>query len=124
MTEQLSLIELQAVEPSTGPARARDLLWDVLDEQFGPVSNDAERGRRNKALTYIRQSVNVEHVSEQTEDMADDLRRRIIRAKRGWSNRVNVTPTSVAANWTMLGSTEQAAALTPAEILALPDELL
>jgi hypothetical protein len=36
--------------------RPRDLIWDALEEHFGPVSNDANRGLRNAAVKLLRQS--------------------------------------------------------------------
>ena len=38
-------------------ARTRDPVWDALAAEFGDATNDADRGRRNKACALLRQTL-------------------------------------------------------------------
>lgn len=78
---------------AAGAGRTRDPLWEVLAEELGPVTNDAERGRRNKALKLLRQS----------EATPDELRGRIVAARIRWNGEAEVTAMGIATNWSDLG---------------------
>lgn len=51
-------------EPLLAPARA-DAVWDALVLLFGEPSNDNERGKRNKAVKLIKQSLNGGYVGDE-----------------------------------------------------------
>lgn len=36
--------------------RARDIVWDTLEELFGPCRTSTERGRRNRAVRELREA--------------------------------------------------------------------
>lgn len=93
------------------PARARDLLWDLFDAECGEVTNAAERGRRNRALGQIRESLGLARVADVTDMHVHEVRTRIRRARATWGGKP-VEAHSVAVNWRALGSDASAATLT------------
>lgn len=42
--------------------RPADPIWDALTDEFGAVSNDADRARRNQACKLIRQTLTTHHI--------------------------------------------------------------
>ena len=84
---------------SLAPPR-RDLLWDVFDEELGPVTNEAERRRRNAALKPIRQSLGLKRAADATAEHAGQLRRRIRAADEQYDG---FTEHAIANNWVALG---------------------
>lgn len=86
-----------SVEPSVNvvtaksPLRvvARDPLWDVCVELYGDITNDGERGKRNRALKHLRQSGAT----------VDEIRRRDLRMRQKWRHLSSFTANGLADNW-------------------------
>lgn len=86
--------------------RPRDPLWDALEDTVGKVTNELERGRRNKALKALRESGAT----------ADQVRNVVRNYRNRWPG-VELTAMGIASNWSLL--TNESSALTPLERLEL-----
>jgi Helix-turn-helix domain len=84
----------------------RDLLWEVFDREVGLVTNDDERGRRNKALKSIRSSLSVflheNAVVDAPTAAAGELTRRCRRFRDLYPS-ATLTETAISTNWRTLG---------------------
>jgi hypothetical protein len=96
--------------------RKPDLLWEVFDEELGEVSNAGERGKRNKALKLIRESMNgLDDEAEQ----ATALRTHIERYREHWPD-MPATEMAIANNWTVtMRAPKRKRGLTSEEIRAM-----
>jgi Helix-turn-helix domain len=85
--------------------RAPDVLWDVFEEEFGSVTNDGSRGRRNRALKLIRQSLEAEHPDVDVNGLAGAaiLRERIETARERWNGVGDFSEMAIAGAWDRLG---------------------
>ncbi len=79
--------------------RARDPLWDVLVEMFGAEAGGLERGRWNVACKSLRESGAT----------PDTLRAAALSYRKQFSAEIAMTPTALAANWTILNGNRVAA---------------
>jgi DNA-binding transcriptional ArsR family regulator len=83
----------------TPAARKPDKVWDALVFSFGEPTNDDERGRRNKSVKLIRQSLETAGLSE------DDAAGAIALAVNAWSRRypgAALTDKALASHWSEL----------------------
>jgi len=74
-------------------------LWDVFEEALGPVTNKNERGRRNRAISLIGESLEAEEIPPDLWE--DELRGRVVSYRQKWPN-IELTEMGVANNWKML----------------------
>lgn len=74
-------------------------LWDVFEEALGPVTNKNERGRRNRAISLIGESLEAEEIPPDLWE--DELRGRIVSYRQKWPN-IELTEMGIANNWKML----------------------
>lgn len=95
--------------PSSLPARQkpRDELWDALVAECGPVTNEMERGRRNKSLKALRES----HAT------AAEVHERSESHRRRWPD-ADLTATSLANNWSLLAKPVPRRGVDPDQVLA------
>lgn len=92
------LVKEPVLSPNgSSTSRQRDELWDVISEILGEPSNEGERGRRNKALKWLRES-----------GATPDLIRRAIREYRKRWPEIDLTATALATNWTALTAKKSA----------------
>lgn len=84
----------------TRPPRKRDVVWDTLVDLFGEPTNDVERGRRNRTVRLIKQSLAAMNVAEA--DQAVEIRRRHARWSRVYE-RATITDTALSNRWSELG---------------------
>lgn len=95
------LAQVPAVPEQPGSPRLRDPLWDLFDELCGPVTNNAERGRRNRALGSLRQSLGRRTLADVTAEDVAVVRAAVLRAQAEWQGKP-VDAHSVAVNWRAL----------------------
>lgn len=109
VSDETSVDDVERQARRIGRAGARDLLYELFDQELGPVSNDGERGRRNKALREIRQSLAADrswqgpHDKDPPAAAAWELGGRIRRYRQLFPN-VACTERAVAVNWRLLGA--------------------
>jgi Helix-turn-helix domain len=112
-TEREPLNDTLAAAPRK---RKPDLLWEVFDEELGEVSNTGERGKRNRALKLIRESMN--GLDDEVEQ-AVALRTHIERYREHWPD-MPATEMAIANNWTVtMRAPKRKRGLTSEEIRAL-----
>jgi hypothetical protein len=86
------------------PKGDRDVVWDTLEEIFGPVTNPASRGRRNKAVQLIKESILVmaEHEPDRfprdDEHVKREIRGRYARLVQAWPT-IKPTDTFLSSRW-------------------------
>lgn len=86
--------------------RPRDVVWDALVAEFGEPTNDAERGRMNRACKLLKQS------KATPETITRCMH--VYRCHRNWRD-LSRTPTGLASNITEL---ERLATATPSGRIA------
>lgn len=84
----------------TRPPRPRDVAWDTLVEVFGEPSNDVERGRRNRSVALVKQSLRALEIPEA--DWPDEIRKRVARWPQVYE-RARLTDSALGNRWSELG---------------------
>jgi hypothetical protein len=81
-----------------------DVVWDELEQLFGRVTNANSRGRRNRAVKLVKESLSdmavtdPERFPRTDQQVVDEIRRRYSRMTHLWPG-VPPTDTMLASHW-------------------------
>ncbi len=68
----------------------RDVVWEELERLFGPVTNDANRARRNRCVKLIKQSIlalaEQGRLPRDDAEVCDEIRGRYSKLTQLWPN--------------------------------------
>lgn len=91
-------MRLDGDDPPTRRRRRKpDVVWDAAVAVWGPPTNDAERGRRSRAVKLIKQSLAGEQIPE--EQAEEEIRRRYARYVEQYRHIPPPSDVALASRW-------------------------
>lgn len=110
LAKQEDLLRTPWRDPAANEPEARDAVWDSLVLLFGEPSNQNTRGKRNKAVKLIKESLNGGFVGDEIRHA--EIGRRAARWQEIFSG-ASMTDIALANNWDSLASARPAGGHDP-----------